>query len=464
MGAFASEKNPETSEKGYSLRETDFRLKISREKEQENESKTVTNRIDEGRLLNCDNNKTTSSNVQFPSDSSSQKRMFRSRCASRESFPKSDEICSNSSSKHPPKLRGKNSTVANSGTEKNMMFPKAKKRSRGIMTGEVRTSNQPSEQSSLPSVRASRSSLSNASGPSLRNRTFRTSAKEHASSGTRGELSIIETVNSSDSTGRYPVRTLCNDESPLISKSSLKVTKQFLRRRNSNNNQVLDFSETNSCYFALTNEKDISSSGARSSSNDHASSFSKGVLFNSYNKSRSSIVVSNNCHHHSQSPDVYEFADDNDSLDPLPLRMTNKRSPSPLTNGHHSPSPTPPNTSRTPVLPPHCHVKLKLRMKRSPILDEVIEDGCHLPNAFEPEYEILALEGASHGDFVETSSQSVSTKRKKRRKKRKKDSTMDRICGVTSSSTAAPRIKTVRLIVGGESRTINIASSDLLSE
>lgn len=136
----------------------------------------------------------------------------------------------------------------------------------------------------------------------------------------------------------------------------------------------------------------------------------------------------------SPTKDVYEFEEEEEdvSASPASLRVGGKlswgrningevrslsrcnspsvqsqRCESPMLTPHHSPrSPsipfhgyTPQTTLSTMVTPEkniRCGVKLRLRMKRSPMLDEVIDMGSHLSDSsgiHEPEYEVLTVEG-----------------------------------------------------------------------
>lgn len=95
-------------------------------------------------------------------------------------------------------------------------------------------------------------------------------------------------------------------------------------------------------------------------------------------------------------------------------------------------------------------LKLTLRMKRSPILDEVIESGNSLSeDSFEPEYEVLRVEGVD--DIYSTYSHRKKrhkTKDKKRDKRSKEDDVIP-----------PPLMKRLRLKFGNESHTIDIPSS-----
>lgn len=148
---------------------------------------------------------------------------------------------------------------------------------------------------------------------------------------------------------------------------------------------------------------------------------------------------------------------------------------------------------------PERRLKLTLRMKRSPIIDELIESGTNLSDEssgsnYEPEYEVLRVEGVEDADLSDSvSGESSSTKRKKRhkskdRRHRNKEKHLQQtacyynpINGLTSGrdsplSRRSPsdvafsstrhqqptQMKRLRLIFGNEQlcRTINIPSSD----
>lgn len=161
--------------------------------------------------------------------------------------------------------------------------------------------------------------------------------------------------------------------------------------------------------------------------------------------------------------DVYEFNDDDSSkLDPLHLRKTKNsenviQSRSDLTDGINTRIKAEPQTAvsledggeekKSPG-----GLKLTLRMKRSPVLDEVIESGNSLSeDSFEPEYEILRLEG------VDSSPYSSCSHRKKRHKS--KDRKRERRLRHIESVLGPPPMKRLKLIFGNESRTIDIPST-----
>lgn len=95
-------------------------------------------------------------------------------------------------------------------------------------------------------------------------------------------------------------------------------------------------------------------------------------------------------------------------------------------------------------------LKLTLRMKRSPMLDEIIESGNSLSeDSFEPEYEVLRMEGVG---------EQTSSHRKKRHKS--KDHRREkRLKHLSDHIIPHPPMKRLRLIFGNESRTIDIPSS-----
>lgn len=103
--------------------------------------------------------------------------------------------------------------------------------------------------------------------------------------------------------------------------------------------------------------------------------------------------------------------------------------------------------------PEKCgRLKLTLRMKRSPVLDEVIESGTSLSeDCFEPEYEVLRVEGVDNDPYTPYSH------RKKRHKS--KDRKRDRRLKQSEEDLPQPQMKRLRLIFGNESHTIDIPST-----
>lgn len=95
-------------------------------------------------------------------------------------------------------------------------------------------------------------------------------------------------------------------------------------------------------------------------------------------------------------------------------------------------------------------LKLTLRMKRSPMLDEIIESGNSLSeDSFEPEYEVLRVEGVG---------EKTSSHRKKRHKS--KDHRREkRLKHLSEHVIPHPPMKRLRLIFGNETHTIDIPSS-----
>lgn len=109
-------------------------------------------------------------------------------------------------------------------------------------------------------------------------------------------------------------------------------------------------------------------------------------------------------------------------------------------------------------------LKLTLRMKRSPMLDEVIESGNSMSDdCFEPEYEVLRVEGVDNYAMMEQYNNNCYSHRKKRHKSkdRKRDREKQRANKYLNEQKQllAPPTKRLRLIFGNESHTIDIPST-----
>ncbi|KAK9870323.1 hypothetical protein WA026_006409 [Henosepilachna vigintioctopunctata] len=99
-------------------------------------------------------------------------------------------------------------------------------------------------------------------------------------------------------------------------------------------------------------------------------------------------------------------------------------------------------------------LKLTLRMKRSPVLDEVIESGNSLSeDTFEPEYEVLRVEG------LDDNSYSPFSHRKKRHKSKDRRKGRDRDRKKYLEDVPVVPMKRLKLIFGNESHTIDIPSN-----
>ncbi|XP_063234579.1 uncharacterized protein LOC134537745 [Bacillus rossius redtenbacheri] len=154
---------------------------------------------------------------------------------------------------------------------------------------------------------------------------------------------------------------------------------------------------------------------------------------------------------------------------------------------HRSDSSTHSSSSEsTPTKSEGGRLKLTLRMKRSPVLDEVIESGNSLSeDSFEPEYEVLRVEGVGNENHV-SDERAIISHRKKRHKSKDKDKRHRKFRNFvesrgsdgkdrnvylkeetddfyTSASSREPKLyppmKRLRLIFGNETHTIDIPST-----
>nr|XP_023017582.1 histone-lysine N-methyltransferase KMT5B isoform X1 [Leptinotarsa decemlineata] len=104
---------------------------------------------------------------------------------------------------------------------------------------------------------------------------------------------------------------------------------------------------------------------------------------------------------------------------------------------------------KTPEKCPGGRLKLTLRMKRSPVMDEIIESGgSHSDDYFEPEYEVLRVEGVENTAF---------SHRKKRHKS--KDRRREKRLRLAEAELPQIPMKRLRLKFGNESHTIDIPST-----
>uniref|UniRef100_A0A6P7FC44 Histone-lysine N-methyltransferase Suv4-20 n=1 Tax=Diabrotica virgifera virgifera TaxID=50390 RepID=A0A6P7FC44_DIAVI len=175
--------------------------------------------------------------------------------------------------------------------------------------------------------------------------------------------------------------------------------------------------------------------------------------------------------------DIYEFNDDEDITDEAVLLRKSKIVQDSSENHTHMREKSeqmhtavetsnwinreiresPPKCVQVPVeqkTPEKCggRLKLTLRMKRSPVLDEVIESGNSLSeDYFEPEYEVLRVEGVDNIACTPFSHRKKRHKAKERRREKRH----------RLAEAALPQLpmKRLKLKFGNESHTIDIPST-----
>lgn len=175
----------------------------------------------------------------------------------------------------------------------------------------------------------------------------------------------------------------------------------------------------------------------------------------------SSPIISAEPETPSASCDIYEF---NESGSDSGDQILQKSGSSRIVDKMEARPTTPPRSSqevlREPVgMPsPGGRLKLTLRMKRSPVLDEVIESGNsmggdgHVVNQRQiPVYEVLRMEG------LEAEPEMEQPKNRVRRTQRRK---FPLISSPPSKQDVLPPTKRLRLIFGNESHTIDLPSAN----
>jgi len=109
---------------------------------------------------------------------------------------------------------------------------------------------------------------------------------------------------------------------------------------------------------------------------------------------------------------------------------------------------------------PLGRLKLTLRMKRSPMFDDVIEWRRNMnEECYEPQYEVLRVEGIDEEESREETREVSSPSRKKKKHKTKKRRKLREEAKCNSTEETAIPLKRLRLILGNETRTIDIPSS-----
>lgn len=190
---------------------------------------------------------------------------------------------------------------------------------------------------------------------------------------------------------------------------------------------------------------------------------------------RRTKVNSTACESQLENKDIYEFQEEECKDSPKVLRKLKgnviqydseeiMREPKAEIEQHRETQPEkcPEKREFSPIRPPNPIIKeqktpekpgglkLTLRMKRSPMIDEIIESGNSLSeDSFEPEYEVLRVEGVGEKTYSH----------RKKRHKSKDHRREKRLKHLNDHIVAHPPMKRLRLIFGNESHTIDIPST-----
>lgn len=160
--------------------------------------------------------------------------------------------------------------------------------------------------------------------------------------------------------------------------------------------------------------------------------------------------------------DVYEF-DEFDECEGSPRALRHPRGSGDIAKTASKPSCSDQDHQNCVVTTPEKplgRLKLTLRMKRSPMFDDVIEWRRNMnEECYEPQYEVLRVEGIDEEESrVETREESSPSRKKKKHKaKRRRKLREEARCNGTEETTIP--LKRLRLILGNETRTIDIPSS-----
>lgn len=172
--------------------------------------------------------------------------------------------------------------------------------------------------------------------------------------------------------------------------------------------------------------------------------------------------------------------DDNNSQGLRPRTISKSISESESTSSWENKAPMSVEKQEQLLKTPERRLKLTLRMKRSPILDEIIESGTSLSDGgsssyYEPEYEVFRLEGiADQSDYSEDCSPRSNSSKKRKKRHKSKDhrrrnkqrhhnhehhNHIGNNTFYNHRMDPQPQMKRLRLIIGNETHTIDIPST-----
>merc|ERR1712071_723075 len=156
--------------------------------------------------------------------------------------------------------------------------------------------------------------------------------------------------------------------------------------------------------------------------------------------------------------DVYEFNDSDRDAHSHPSTSAEPSEASESTQETLARPATPPPPSIAPpaalITSPSGRLKLTLRMKRSPVLDEVIESGSSMDP--HPVYEVLRVEGLTEDEAQVEEAAARAKQQRRTRRKYRTDSSSSSSSSSSGTLVVRPTTKRLRLIFGNESHTIDL--------